>query len=114
MRDTTFWDEMDLASDEYQLAYDLIRHAMGMVWKSAGQSHLTRLKNVLEKASVFVNDELDDLPEKTEELGLDNWQREECEQEEEDRLIQEEREEERRQEEEWQQLEDAKQEATNR
>jgi len=73
------WDDELVNSAEYQMAYDTIRHAMKLVTDYHGESNLTRLANVLYKASFFVNDELDELPEEAEELGLHVWQQEERE-----------------------------------
>lgn len=107
MRYQRFWDDMDADSDEYQLAYDLIRHAMWLVSEYEGGSHLARLQNVLEKASFFVNRELDDLPEQTEELGLHKWQQAEVERRKEE-------EEEEREQDDWEQEQREEEEALER
>jgi len=80
MRSKSLWDEMAVSNAEYEMAYDTIRYAMTLVEEY--EYKLLRLKNVLHVASVFVNKELDELPDQTKELGLDKWQQDEVEQEE--------------------------------
>lgn len=62
-------DDPTKSNHEYEVAYEVIRYAMTLVDKH----DLGSLKNALHKASFFVNDELDELPELVEELGLGDW-----------------------------------------
>ena len=73
------WEEIDHRTKQYTAAYDVIRYAMTLVDDDNVCSKLQMLKNVLHIAEVFVHEELDQLPEQAEELGLDKWQEEEKE-----------------------------------
>jgi hypothetical protein len=70
------WEELSHHDDEYAVAYDVVRHAMTLVFDSDVCSKLQMLENVLHIASFFVAEELDELAEKAAELGLDKWQQE--------------------------------------
>lgn len=55
-----------MESEEYECAYELIEHAMKMV----PDLDLAFLQGALYKASYFVNEELEEMSEKTTELAL--------------------------------------------
>lgn len=63
--DEQFWEDQEC----YPLAYEIVRHAMSVV----GEYDLKALRTALEFASTFVSEELEELPDKTNELGLDKW-----------------------------------------
>lgn len=63
--DEQFWEDQEC----YPLAYEIVRHAMTVV----GEYDLKALRTSLDFASKFVSDELEELPEKTNALGLDKW-----------------------------------------
>jgi hypothetical protein len=71
-------------SAEYELAYEVVRCAMRLF----DGPDLEGLQAVLHKAALFVNEELDELPEQAQALGLDIWQ-----QEQQERAVQERKEE---------------------
>ena len=79
----------DQCSYEQQCAYDIVRAAMTLF----ETPDLRTLKNAMSLASVFVSDELEEMEDEAQELGLDVWmakQKEADEQEEQDRMDQEE------------------------
>lgn len=63
--DEQFWEDQEC----YPLAYDIVKHAMTVV----GEYNLKALRTALDIASTFVAEELDELPDKAKELGLDKW-----------------------------------------
>lgn len=79
-------NDLETDSDEYEFGYDIIRWAMTQF----DEPDLECLRNALHKASVFVNQELEEMEDETTELGLDKWLKHEeekrAEQEEEDAL----------------------------
>lgn len=86
---------------EYECAYDIVRAAMELFEKP----DLQKLQMAMYSAHFFLDMELDDMPEKVQELGLDVWiakQKEDEEREEQERLEQEEEEREQQEEEEEQ------------
>lgn len=83
-------EDRDQTSFEYECAYDIVRAAMALF----ETPDLRTLKNALHFASTFVNDELEEMPDEAQELGLDKW----IEHEEEERV-----------EEEWQRQEEERQ-----
>jgi hypothetical protein len=86
---------------EYECAYDIVRAAMELFEKP----DLQKLQIAMYSAHFFLDMELDDMPEKVQELGLDVWiaeQEKADEQEEQERLDEEEAEREQREEEEEQ------------
>jgi len=70
-------------SYEYEMAYAIVRYAMTLADDDEVCSKLMNLQNALHTASVFVNEELNELPELAHEMGLDKWQEEDKEWEEE-------------------------------
>lgn len=63
--DEQFWEDQEC----YPLAYEIVRHAMTVV----GEYDLKALRTALDVASTFVSEELEEHPDKTNELGLDKW-----------------------------------------
>ncbi len=62
-------NDFDTDNEEYALAYDIIRWAMDQF----SEPDLEFLKGALHKASVFINEEVEELEDKTKDLGLDKW-----------------------------------------
>lgn len=86
-------DDRGRCSYKLECAYDIVRAAMALF----DESDLQTLKNAIHLASVFLNDELDELESEAQELGLNVWiatQTEADVQEEQERLDEEEREQE--------------------
>ena len=82
-------DDRDQCSYEQECAYDIVRAAMALF----ETPDLRTLKNAMHLASVFVNDELEEMEAEAQELGLAVWmakQKETDEQEEQERLDREE------------------------
>lgn len=79
-------DDRDQESVEQELAYEIVRSAMTLF----EEPNLRTLKNAMHFASVFLNDELDEMEDEAEELGLDVWIKKQKEDEEQERLDQEE------------------------
>jgi hypothetical protein len=63
--DEQFWEDQEC----HPMAYEIVNHAMTVV----GEYDLKALRTALDIASTFVCEELEELPDTTEELGLDKW-----------------------------------------